>query len=184
MRDMATKPCNTPGCNQPRMVTAGGAVMPHCRPHQNEVWARRNRSKKKPGPDSGQREKLPPGYHKCHRCGEVKTDDQFTRQGKYIKGVCKPCFQMRKAEQDQPKGVFGAVGDALPPRDLDPRPVRHGLVLVDRERETIVLCEIMSEIKTGDLRTSVEFIADFYRQRGYRVQDAVERIEAPHGIEL
>lgn len=115
-------------------------------------------------------------------CKECQTDQPTTS---FVKGgrVCRDCKEAREAtpapaptEPKPPRKVGrGPSPFAKPlPGNAEPRVMRGSVLLVDRDKGQVILCEVISEIPMDARR--LEHLMAFYRERGYRVVDAVERV--------
>ena len=123
----------------------------------------------------------------CQACKETKPLADFRRQGNYHQALCIPCYDARKAEMKrrQEEGLPALKrlqfrGPAPLANGYPNTPAKHktplaaGVLLVDRERGQVILCQVESEIPMSAKR--LEEIVSFYRERGHRIVDAVERV--------
>jgi len=120
----------------------------------------------------------------CIDCSETKPLSEFPRNGKGHRSRCKPCYSAYVYAARQ-NGMLGAGrtpgrGKAIVLPDshtgqpkLEPRPVPQIVVLIDRTNGQYVMCSVVSE-KAITNEATVEYIARFYAQLGYRVVDGVE----------
>ena len=147
---------------EPRMVSSTGHELTMCQGCQRDYWSNAKAAQTRV----------------CRQCQTDKPASDFIKKGR----VCNACKDAREAAAPEPSAPKPPrrVGRGTSPfaKQLpgtpEPRVMRGSVLLVDRERGQVILCEIISEIPTE--ARQLEHLMAFYTGRGYRVVDAVERV--------
>lgn len=122
----------------------------------------------------------------CKQCQIEKPLEAFQRSSAYYRTTCKECYELyEQGKIPNPRRGPNPLPNDYPSDVMPSRKELPRLLLVDRERGQVILCEVLSEIQSAGhpdvYPKRLDHTVEFYRQRGYRVVDAVEReFEAHH----